>query len=185
MHEETPPADGDDFHEELVRRNKKSELLPVWEELMRKHFLPKKGARKLAMLVALRQRLKSQDPEIRFEYLTRDVAPRSWEMVEQYERDLLQAELEGDWRFLRKVSDAVKLVKTGKIRPFFDIDYALQAWWMLYGELGYGELGQIPGEHRLRENVDKLRKRDGKAKISTRRWKELLKKLKPLPLSRE
>jgi hypothetical protein len=50
----------------------------------------------------------------------------------------------------------------------------------------YGELGQIPGEDQLREYVDKLRKQDGKAKILTRRWKELLKKLTPLPvLSRE
>ena len=29
----------------------------------------------------------------------------------------------------------------------------------------YGELGQIPGEDQLREYVDNLRKRDGKAKI--------------------
>ena len=43
---------------------------------------------------------------------------------------------------------------------------------MLYGELGYGELGQFPGEVQLRKNLDKMRKRDGKPKIGTRRWKE-------------
>jgi hypothetical protein len=60
------PADGAPSHEELVRR---------WEELMGKHFLPKKGARKLAILVRLRQRLESQDPELRFEHITPEEAP--------------------------------------------------------------------------------------------------------------
>ena len=57
---------------------------------------------------------------------------------------------------------------------------------MLLGEMGYGEMGQIPGDDQLREYVDNQRKRDGKAKISTRSsFKEVLKKLPPLPLSRE
>ena len=118
------------------------------------------------------------------EHLTPENAPGSWEMVEKLERQILQA-LDGDYRFQREVSDAVKYLKTGALRPFFDIDYALQGWWMLYGEMGYGEMGQIPGDDQLREYVDNQRKRDGKAKISTRSWKEVLKKLPPLPLSRE
>ena len=69
------------------------------------------------MLVALRQRLKGQDPELRMEHLTRDVAPRSWEIVDELERQILQA-LDGNYRFLREVSDAVKLRKTGKPSDF-------------------------------------------------------------------
>ena len=114
------------------------------------------------MLVSRRQRLESQDPELRFEHSTPDEVPRAWEAIEMHKRQILQAALEGDWRFLREVSDATKLLKTGKaLRPFFDVDYALWAWRQLYGELG-----QTPGEAQLREYVDTLRKRDGKPKIS-------------------
>ena len=60
---------------------------------MRKYFLPKKGVRKLAMLVSLWQKLKSQDPELRMEDLTPENAPGSWEMVEKLERQILQADL--------------------------------------------------------------------------------------------
>jgi hypothetical protein len=96
-----------------------------------------------------------------------------------HKRRILQADLESDWKFLRQLSVAHELLKTGKVIPSFDIDYALCAWWMLYGELG-----QIPGQDQLREYVDILRKRDGKPKVTTRRWREVLKKLTPL-LSRE
>jgi hypothetical protein len=178
MHEAMPPAD--DFHEELARRNKERELLRVWEELMQKYFLPRKGVRRLVPLVRLRQMLESQDPELRFEHLTPDENPRAWEVVQMHKRQILQAELEGDWRFLREVSDATKLLKTGHaLRPFYDIDYALLAWRLLYGELG-----NTPGQDQLREYVDTLRKRDGKPKVGNRRWGEVLKKLTPL-LSRE
>ena len=76
MNKAKTPDDGDDFHEELARRNKRESCCVFGRNSCRKHFLPKKGARKLAILVRLRQMLESQDPELRFEHLTPDEAPR-------------------------------------------------------------------------------------------------------------
>ena len=118
-----PPDDG--IHEELARRSKeRGELLRVWEELMQKALFALKGKAQgweLAILVLpAANGWNPRTPKLRFEGLTpADENPLAWEVVQMHKRQILQAELEGDWRFLRQLSDATKLLKTGQaLRPF-------------------------------------------------------------------
>ena len=124
--------------------------------------------------------LESQDPKLRGD-IPADIFPMVWDVVQLHKRQILQAELECDAKFLRRLTDAVKLVKAGKIpRPFDNLSvtgYALAAWRHLYGELGHP-----PGRDQLlREYVEVLRKQDGKnRKVSDRQWARTLKDLRPL-----
>ena len=103
-----------------------------------------------------------------------------WDIVQAHKRQILQAELECDAAFLRRVTDAVILVKAGKIPPRFGnlraTGYALAAWRHLYDELGHR-----PGRVELREYFEVLRRQDGKnVKVSKRTWDRTLTVLKPL-----
>jgi hypothetical protein len=107
--------------------------------------------------VRLRQRLESQDPKLRVD-TPADEVPLAWEVVQMHKRQILQAELECDWRFLRRLSDATKLVRNGQASGSFygtATGYALAAWRQLYDELGH-----TPGRDQLKEYVDTLRRQE-------------------------
>jgi hypothetical protein len=177
MRKAEPPADG--FHEELYRRNKER-VLRGWSELVKRHTFPKRErAKDLAVLVRVRQMLESQEPKLRGG-IPADMFPMVWDIVQIHKRQILQAELECDAAFLRRLTDAVILVKARKAPGLLDnlraTGYALAAWRQLYDELGHP-----PGRPQLREYFEVLRRQDGKnVKISDRQWARTLNDLRPL-----
>jgi hypothetical protein len=178
MHEAMPPAD--DFEEELVRRNKEKERR-VWDELAAKHLLYKSDSTKgLAVQLRLMLIWLSEDPKFRRD-IPEDKFPIVLEIVNSFRRRVHRAQITLDWGFLRRLSEAAKLITKGEIPESLDLKltftgYGLIAWAHLRIELGHR-----PSEQQVRERVERLRKEDGETvRIGDRQWDRVRVDLRPL-----
>jgi hypothetical protein len=184
------PADGDGFHEELVRRNKESEW-KVWFGLVAKHIFPEKdGIHGLVLALLAWQSLKFENPELID--LPVELIPVCCEIVSQTKEMLDEACRKNDSAFLRRLLEASILIDEGNLPDLFNkltiMGFALMAWRQLYDELGarlsLSQLKDLTDELRRQDRVVRRQDRVDE-KISNRRWKATLEELGPLLFFRE
>jgi hypothetical protein len=110
-----------------------------------------------------------------------DKFPAILETVNVFKRGVLQKAHDCDGDFLRRLSDAAKLITKGEIPESLDSNltftgYALIAWAHLCGELGHR-----PNRHQLRKRVERLGKEDGEnLRIGDRQWDNVVGDLRRL-----
>jgi hypothetical protein len=160
----------DESAEEAYRR---SEEL-VFAQLAKEFVFPKEDS--VAGLVgrlSAWQSLESKDPSI-----GDDLLPFYETAAAELKRRVLKACIDNDAAFLRRLSEAAKIIADGKISESLSLDitgYGLKAFRQLRKESGHRL-----SPDQVRERVDQMRKEEGYPKMSDREWKRTLADLSPL-----
>ena len=173
MSEAIPPAD-DAGHSEFQENYWRTQKLLLWYGFAEKYLYPKEDS-----VVALAGRLKIwQAVESRNPGLEKDLLPYYQKVAQQIKDQVIQACLEPDTSFLRRLWDAAVLAAEGKISQSLDVTAAaVYAFRQLCDELGH-----CPNYNQVKERVEQWRKEGGieNPKISDRQWGRVLKDIKPL-----